>query len=97
LLRAGRAQDTVWFDGQDVGVRVERQRLVTVLVQMSRCGLDYGGGSLQFRTRAGEWRDAPRGEGAAVLFPSHQTLHRVRSVAWGRRDVLVWWVWGWRL
>ena len=88
----------MWFDGNNVGVRKKekRQRLVTVLVQMSRAGVDYGGGALQYQrsTADGSWVDAPGGEGAAVLFPSHLTPHRVRTVAWGRRNVLVWWIWG---
>jgi predicted 2-oxoglutarate/Fe(II)-dependent dioxygenase YbiX len=90
------AQDTVWFDGNNVGVTDRRQRLVTVLVQMSRAGVDYGGGSLQYQssTADGVWVNAPGDEGAAVLFPSHLTPHRVRTVAWGRRNVLVWWIWG---
>lgn len=90
-------QDTVGFDGELVGVERSRQRLVTVLVQLSTGGVDYQGGQLQVQLKNETWIDAPSKLGSIILFPSHLTKHRVMPVTSGHRYVLVWWLWGYRI
>mmetsp|Transcript_28291 Transcript_28291/g.53518 ORF Transcript_28291/g.53518 Transcript_28291/m.53518 type:complete len:318 (+) Transcript_28291:32-985(+) len=89
--------DTVGFDGELVGVERSRQRLVTVLVQLSTGGVDYQGGQLQVQLKNETWIDAPSKLGSIILFPSHLTKHRVMPVTSGHRYVLVWWLWGYRI
>jgi PKHD-type hydroxylase len=75
----------------DVGAKMQRQRKVSLTVQLTD-GNDYEGGELQL------WRgqsplNAPRGKGTVVIFPSYM-LHRVTEVTKGTRESLVLWVGG---
>ena len=75
----------------DVGAKMQRQRKVSLTVQLTD-GNDYEGGELQL------WRgqsplNAPRGKGTVVIFPSYM-MHRVTEVTKGTRESLVLWVGG---
>ena len=75
----------------DCGSGIQSQRKISVTVQLSDPN-DYVGGDLQFNL-GGDFKTAPRIQGAAVIFPSFY-LHRVTPVKSGTRKSFVLWVGG---
>jgi PKHD-type hydroxylase len=77
---------------QDIGPGPLSTRKVSITVQLS--GPDeYEGGDLEL-WGGGEWiRQAPRGKGNVVVFPSY-LMHRVKPVTKGTRRSFVLWVGG---
>lgn len=75
----------------DCGIGIQSQRKISVTVQLSDPS-EYEGGDLQFNLGGGH-KQAPRLQGAAVIFPSFY-LHRVTPVKSGIRKSFVLWVGG---
>ena len=77
---------------QDLGTGMASRRKVSITVQLSDTK-DYEGGDLEI-WGGGEWiRQAPRGRGNVVIFPSYM-MHRVTPVTKGTRRSFVLWVGG---
>ena len=74
----------------DVGERLPFRK-ISVTIQLSEAD-DYEGGELQFMT-GNTVRNAPKGRGVTILFPSF-VLHKVTPVTKGTRRSLVIWVSG---
>jgi len=77
---------------QDIGNGIASRRKVSITVQLSEDN-EYEGGDLEL-WGGGEWiRQAPRGKGNVVVFPSY-LMHRVKPVTKGTRKSFVLWVGG---
>jgi PKHD-type hydroxylase len=77
---------------QDIGNGMASRRKVSITVQLSDAD-EYEGGDLEL-WGGGEWiRQAPRGKGNVVVFPSY-LMHRVKPVTKGTRRSFVLWVGG---
>ena len=77
---------------QDIGTGMASRRKVSITVQLSD-DTEYEGGDLEL-WGGGEWiRQAPRGKGNVVVFPSY-LMHRVKPVTKGTRKSFVLWVGG---
>ncbi len=89
----GRYQDGGFYDWHvDRGGRgAGRTRKLTVSVQLT-APEDYAGGALELNPDGREV-EAPRTQGAAIVFPAY-ALHRVRPVTRGVRHSLVIWTHG---
>lgn len=77
---------------QDIGNGMASRRKVSLTVQLSD-DTEYEGGDLEL-WGGGEWiRQAPRGKGNVVVFPSY-LMHRVKPITKGTRKSFVLWVGG---
>ncbi|ARF08263.1 2OG-FeII oxygenase superfamily protein [Catovirus CTV1] len=74
----------------DLGGKIINRK-ISVTIQLSSPD-EYEGGELQFMTSR-EIRNAPKGKGVTVIFPSY-FLHRVTPVTKGVRKSLVIWITG---